>query len=242
MTFQRLTLFSPLDLAALILLAAAWIIIGWLIENPPKSRPSVSVLMNAYRRDWMAEMVTRQPRMFDSQVLGLMRQGTAFFASASMIAIGGGLALIGNPKPLVEVAGDLSLVSAPQIVWEIKLILILFCLAHAFLKFVWSHRLFGYCAILMAAVPNNADDPKAFPRAAQAAEVSITAARAFNKAMRATYFSLASAAWLLGALPLIVATLLTVGMLYRREFASQSRTALITLSHQDVTATPGQTG
>lgn len=101
---DRLSLFTPADLAALTFLFAAWIWIGWRIENPPRGRPSVSVLMNAYRRDWMAEMVTRQPRMFDSQVLGLMRQGTAFFASASMIAIGGGLALIGNPTPLRGVA------------------------------------------------------------------------------------------------------------------------------------------
>ncbi|WP_428926990.1 DUF599 domain-containing protein [Marinibacterium sp. SX1] len=224
---DRLTLFSWADAAALVLLLAAWILISWHIENPPARRPSVSVLMNDYRRDWMREMVTRQPRMFDSQVLGLMRQGTAFFASAAMIAIGGGLALIGNPKPLVDVAGDLTLVNAPQIVWEIKLVVLLLCLSHAFLKFVWAHRLFGYCAILMASVPNHAADPVAYPRAAQAAEVSITAARSFNKAMRATYFSLASAAWLMGAVPLMIATLLTTAMLYRREFASQSRTALM---------------
>ena len=224
---DRLTLFSWADAAALVLLLAAWILISWHIENPPARRPSVSVLMNDYRRDWMREMVTRQPRMFDSQVLGLMRQGTAFFASAAMIAIGGGLAVIGNPKPLVDVAGDLTLVNAPQIVWEIKLVVLLLCLSHAFLKFVWAHRLFGYCAILMASVPNHAADPVAYPRAAQAAEVSITAARSFNKAMRATYFSLASAAWLMGAVPLMIATLLTTAMLYRREFASQSRTALM---------------
>ncbi|MBB93223.1 MAG: hypothetical protein CML68_01260 [Rhodobacteraceae bacterium] len=239
---DRLSLFSPADALALVLLLLTWTIISFYIEQPPRGRPSVSVLMNDYRRDWMREMVTRQPRMFDSQVLGLMRQGTAFFASASMIAIGGGLALIGNPKPLVDVAGDLSLINAPHVVWEIKLIVILLCLSHAFLKFVWAHRLFGYCAILMASVPNKADDPIAYPRAAQAAEVSITAARAFNKAMRATYFSLASAAWLFGAVPLIIATVATTAMLYRREFASQSRDALMIAAHQDVTAAPAKTG
>lgn len=237
--FDRITLFTLTDAAALALLMLCWIVISYYIENPPKGRPSVSVLMNAYRRDWMREMVTRQPRMFDSQVLGLMRQGTAFFASAAMLAIGGGLALIGNPKPLVDVAGDLSLINSPQVVWEIKLIVILLFLSHAFLKFVWSHRLFGYTAILMAAVPNKPEDPHAYPRAGQAAEVSITAARAFNKAMRATYFSLASAAWLFGSIPLIVATIATTAMLYRREFASLSRAALLALPHQDVSPGDG---
>ena len=233
-----LSLFSILDAVALALLLIGWIVISHLIENPPARYPSVSVLMNRFRRDWMREMVTRQPRMFDSQVLGLMRQGTAFFASGSMLAIGGGLALLGNPDPLVDFAGDLSdvsdhlsLLSAPRLVWEIKLLVILIFLSHAFMKFVWAHRLFGYCAILMAAVPNDASDPVAYPRAAQAAEISITAARAFNKAMRATYFSLASAAWLLGPAPLIVAVILTIAMLWRREFASVSRQALLEGEH-----------
>ena len=217
---ERFALFTPLDAAALALMILSWIAISYIIENPPARHPSVSILTNRFRRDWMREMVTRQPRLFDSQVLSLMRQGTAFFASGTMIAIGGGLALIGNPEPLVDVAGDLSLINAPQVVWEIKLVVVLVVLSHAFLKFVWAHRLFGYCAILMASVPNKADDPIAYPRAAQAAEVSITAARAFNKAMRATYFSLASAAWLFGAVPLIIATVATTAMLYRREFAS----------------------
>ena len=72
-------------------------------------------------------------------------------------------------------------------------------LADALLKFIWSNRLFGYCAVLMAAVPNDADDPRAFHRAAQAAEVNITAARSFNRGLRSVYFALAALAWLLGA-------------------------------------------
>lgn len=219
--------FSVLDALALTILFVSWAGIGWRIENPGPNKPSVSLLMNAHRRDWMREMVTRQPRMFDSQIIGLMRQGTAFFASASMVAIGAGLALIGNPTPLVGFAQDLQLTGSPAIVWEIKLILILIFLSNAFLKFVWSHRLFGYCAILMAAVPNDPENPVAYPRASQAAEVSITAARSFNKAMRATYFALASTAWLLGAAALIAATLITLGMLYRREFTSKSRAAIL---------------
>ena len=105
--------------------------------------------------------------------------------------------------------------------------IILLFLANAFLKYVWAHRLFGYCAVLMAAVPNEPDDPTAYPRAAQAAEICVTAARSFNRALRATYFALAAAAWILGPIPLILGTMITMAMLYRREFASQSRTILL---------------
>ena len=148
-----------------------------------------------------------------------------------MLAIGGGLALIGNPAPLRGVADDLRLDTAPDFVWEIKILLVLILLSNAFLKFVWSHRLFGYTAVLVAAVPNDPDDPQAQPRAGQAAEVSITAARSFNRAMRSTYFALASAAWLLGPLALALASAVTVAMLWRREFSSNSRQILLDLPH-----------
>ncbi|UWQ83896.1 DUF599 domain-containing protein [Leisingera caerulea] len=223
----RLAQFSLFDLAALTLLLASWLWIGWRIENPPKGRPSVSWLMADFRRDWMKRMVERDPRIFDAQLAGNLRQATAFFASAAMIAIGGGLALIGNTEQLAGVAEDLIQDSAPAFVWEVKILVVLLFLSNAFLKFVWSHRLFGYCAVVMAAVPNDSGDALAYPRAAQAAEISISAARSFNRGMRATYFALAAVAWLAGALALAGAAVITFAVLYRREFASHSRAVLM---------------
>lgn len=219
--------FSMPDYGALLLLLGSWLWIGWRVETASAQKPSVSRIMDGYRRDWMREMVTRQPRMFDAQVVATMRQGSTFFASTTMIAIGGGLALLGNPQRLAGLAEDLALGAAPALVWEVKILVILLFLANAFLKYVWAHRLFGYCSVLMAAVPNEPDDPTAYPRAAQAAEICVTAARSFNRALRATYFALAAAAWILGPIPLVLGTMVTLAMLYRREFASQSRTILL---------------
>ena len=224
---DRLGLFSTLDAAAVALLLVCWIGIGWRIEHPGRGRASVTVLMEGYRREWMTQMITRQPRVFDSQLLGNLRQGIAFFASASMIAIGGGIALIGDTERLAGLAADLTLEDAPAVVWEIKLLLLLLFLANAFLKFVWAHRLFGYCAVIMASVPNEPEAPLAAPRATKAAEINITAARSFNRGMRATYFGLSSAAWLLGAIPLICTVLVITAVLWRREFASRSRQILL---------------
>ncbi|WP_170327844.1 DUF599 domain-containing protein [Ruegeria arenilitoris] len=226
---DRALLFSTLDYAAVLLLLGAWQWIGWRIEHPAPHRQSVAMMMDDFRRGWMHEMVTRQPRMFDAQVVAAMRQGSTFFASTTMIAIGGGLALLGNTERLAGVASDLAIGSAPALVWEIKILVVILFLANAFLKYVWAHRLFGYCAVLMAAVPNDPEDPQAYPRAAQAAEICVTAARSFNRGLRATYFALASLAWILGPLALILGTVITLGVLYRREFASHSRSVLLTL-------------
>ena len=137
------------------------------------------------------------------------------------------MALIGNADQLIGVAIDLNLNASSQVVWEIKLLLLLFFLTNAFLKFVWAHRPFGYSAILMAAVPNAPNDPLTLPGARKASEVNITGVRSYNRGLRAIYFSLAAAAWLVGPIALIVATLITLSVLLRREFLSHSRLVLL---------------
>ena len=217
---------STLDLIALALLFVLWIGSGWVIENPPKNRVSVSVIMQDYRHDWMRTFVTRQPRIFDATLIDSLRQGTAFFASACMIAIGGGVALIGNSERVAGLAADLTL-EVPGVLIEVKIILVIGFLANALLKFVWAHRLFGYCSILMAAVPNDPEDPLAFHRAEQAAEVNITAAKSFNRGLRSIYFALGALGWMLGPIGLMVATGASAGVLLRREFTSQSRDVML---------------
>lgn len=224
---DRLSLLTPTDGAAVALLIAGWFCIGWWIERPNARRPSVTVLMAQYRRDWMVQMVTREPRIFDATILGSLRQGTSFFASTCVIAIGGVLALIGNAEQLAGVASDLTDRDIPTIIWEMKLALVALLLTDAFLKFVWSNRLFGYCAVVMAAVPNNVDDPRTIPGAARAAELNIRAAWNFNRGLRSMYFALAALAWLLGAVALILAVVATLWMLWSREFLSQSRDVLL---------------
>ena len=219
--------FTVADGLALAFLLLTWAGIGWWIEHPSAARPSVSRIVAGYRREWMVQMVTRQPRIFDSQVLATLREGTSFFASATMIAIGAGLALMGDPTRLAGLARDLGGETAPDFVWEVKLTLSLLLLVSAFLQFVWAHRLFGYCAVVMASVPNDADDPKTRSRAGKAAEINITAARSFNRGLRSVYFAIAALAWLAGPLALLIGTLVALFTLWRREFASHSRAAFL---------------
>ncbi|MBD1202509.1 MAG: DUF599 domain-containing protein [Rhodobacteraceae bacterium] len=214
------------DLLAVLAVLLLWAGSGWLIEHPPASRPSVSLIMQEYRHDWMRQFVTRQPRIFDATLIDSLRQGTAFFASACMIAIGGGVAIIGNSDQLRGIAQDLT-IEATSVQVEVKMILSLAFLANALLKFVWSHRLFAYCAVLMAAVPNDITDPQAYPRAAQAADINITAARNFNKGLRAIYFALASLGWFFGPWGLLLAAVAATTVLLRREFVSQSRDVML---------------
>lgn len=222
-----ITSFHPADLVALALLLACWLGLGLWIEAPGIAKPSVSVLMAAYRREWMRQFVTRQPRMYDASIMANLRQSTSFLASATMIALGGLLAVIGNADRLAGVAQDLSLVSTEARGIEARLLLAALLLTHAFLKFLWSNRLFGYCAILMSAVPNDPADPLALPRARQSAEINIRAAFNFNRGLRSMYFALAALTWLLGPFALMAATLAMAWLIWSREFASHSRAILL---------------
>lgn len=222
------TLLTRLDLAGVIFLLAAFQGVTWLIEYPPRARPSTHLLMRAYRVRWMLEMADRDVRIFDAQVLATLRQGATFFASTTLIAIGGGAAILGQADRLEMVAADLDPgLSAPLIVWEVKILLCMILLGIAFLKFVWAIRLFGYCAVMMAAMPNDGHSEVARARARRAGEVQILADRSFTRGLRAIYFALAGLAWFLGAQALIVAVILTLGIVLRREFASRTRALLL---------------
>jgi uncharacterized membrane protein len=227
---QTFAYFTFLDLVAAILLALVWLLGGFWIDGGKSKKPSTSRLMANYRKLWMVQMIDREPRIFDATILGSLRQGTTFFASATMIAIGAGSALIGQTDRLQMVAEDLIADGqTPDVVWEIKILVLILLLANGFLKFVWAHRLFGYCAIVMASTPNDTTHDDTHVMAKRAAKLANFAARSFNRGLRSLYFALATLAWLLGPIAWIVAILATAIMMYRREFASHSRNAILGL-------------
>ncbi|MEH7828250.1 DUF599 domain-containing protein [Gemmobacter denitrificans] len=231
---EILSLITPADYAALGFTLAGVVLLQTLIERPNRWRPSVTVLMRAYRRDWMREFVTRQPRMYDATVLDGLRQGITFYASTCMLALGGGLALLGDTQPLEGLAHSFALPDAPALLTKAKILFVLAFVVNGFLKFVWAHRLFGYCSILMASVPNDPDHPHAMTRAMQAAEVNITAAKNYNRGLRSVYFAIGALGWLVGPLGLALAMAMTFATLIRREFISQSRVAIVAgLKDQD---------
>lgn len=215
------------DLIAVAFILLSWLVIGWRIEHPSASRNSVTMLMSQFHRDWAQVFVHRDPRIFDSQVLGILRQGTAFFASTSILVLGGLIALMGNIDPLRGVAEQVGAMETSVLIWQIKFGLVTFFVTNAFLKFVWSHRVFGYGTVLMAAVPNDPDHPEAASRAEQAAALNIRAVINFNRGLRALYFALGALGWLLGGYVLIVTTLIVLWVLWSREFASLPRAILL---------------
>jgi len=184
--------------------------------------------MARYRHAWFQQASLREARIVDATLLASLRNGTAFFASASLAALGAAMALLGQTDELSHVATDLAAeLSAPRAAWIVKLLSVIAILATGFLYFVWSHRVFGYCAVLLGAIPNDPDSPDREKMARKAAELNIAATKSFNRGLRAIYFALAALAWLIGAWALLLSVTLTAAMLFRREFRSNTRAILL---------------
>ena len=197
------------------------------IETETSERPSTHSLMLKYRRQWMEVLTTRDNRIVDATILNMLQQSSRFFASGMMIAVGGVIALMSRPDLQTGLEGIFHKSLDPT-TWNFKLFFVGLVLANGFLKFIWSGRVFGYCAIVMAAIPENSPSTKQIVRAA---ELNITAARSFNRGLRMIYFALAAMCWLLGAIPFIAATGFVSYTIWRREFSSATRIALMGDDH-----------
>jgi len=221
--------FGTLDLIAIAFFAAAWI--GYLlaVETGPHAGRSLNTLMNQRRERWIMESVKRENRIIDTQVMNGLQNGTAFFASTSLIAIGGSLTLLQSADRVVQVFADLPFATTTtRAAWEIKVIGLAVIFAYAFFKFSWSYRLFNYCAILIGAIPpwTEADRPETIAAAREAVAMNIVAGLHFNRGQRAFFFALAYLGWFISPWLFLIATAAVLTVMWRRQFASDSAAAV----------------
>ncbi|SFD03407.1 Uncharacterized membrane protein [Bosea sp. CRIB-10] len=221
--------FGPLDLIAIAFFAAAWI--GYLlaVEIGPHSKRSLNTLMNERRERWIMESVKRENRIIDTQVMNGLQNGTAFFASTSLIAIGGSLTLLQSADRVVQIFADLPFATqTTRTAWEIKVIGLAVIFAYAFFKFGWAYRLFNYCAILIGAIPphTEADKPETIAAAREAVRMNIVAGLHFNRGQRAFFFALAYLGWFISPWLFLIATAAVLTVMWRRQFASDSAAAV----------------
>jgi uncharacterized membrane protein len=216
------------DILAFAYFIGAWIAYSIVIEKTPTGRQSLNARVNGYRDNWMEQLLGRDVRMVDAQVTAALQNGTAFFASTSLIAIGGALSLMRASEDALPVVYLLNLGSIPsRQLWELKMLGLIVIFVYAFFKFAWSYRLFNYFAIMVGAAPPPAakDTPAAKAFAHRAARLCEDAGRHFNRGQRAFFFALGYLGWLLGPLPLALTTTGVVIVMWRRQFSSESSKA-----------------
>ncbi|RUV56693.1 DUF599 family protein, partial [Mesorhizobium sp. M5C.F.Ca.IN.020.29.1.1] len=145
---------STADLVALAFFLFVWVLHTLASDGKLVSRMSLTTAMNVQREAWMRTMAEREIRIVDTAIMAGLQQGTAFFASSSLIAIGGCFALVGASDQVVSMLSDLPLgATSSRSAFQMKVFGLVLILAYSFFKFGWAYRLFNYCSILIGAVP-----------------------------------------------------------------------------------------
>ena len=111
--------FTNLDFVALAFFLIAWLGYHAAVELTPAGQRSLNKMMNEYRYRWMEQMVVRENRIVDTTIMASLMNGTAFFASTSLIAIGGVLALLQSTDSVLPVFADLPFGPPPtRLAWD----------------------------------------------------------------------------------------------------------------------------
>lgn len=222
---------SPLDLGALLFFVAAWTGYALSVGRLRGRLVSLSQIMNRQRETWARQMIQRDNRVVDTTINASLQNGTAFFASTSLIALGGVLTLSRSGDDVLNLFGALALGgTATRLTWEIKVAGLAVVFVYAFFKFTWAYRLFNYGSILIGAVPpkgSGADEAAMLRAARRAAAMNVAAGHQFARGQRAFLFALAYLGWFVSPYLLILTTTAAVLVMWRRQFASDIRSALL---------------
>ena len=222
--------FQTADYFALGFFGLAWMAYHLFVESAQARRGGLNQLMDHYRLRWMDEMAQREVRMVDSSIIASLQNGTAFFASTSLLVIGAAATLLRATDDVLKLFSDMPFgLVTTRTLWDVKVIGLGVIFGYAFFKFSWSYRLFNYSAILIGATPaaHDPDQTRRRRTAWHAGQMNITAARHFSRGQRAFFFALGYIGWFISPYVLIGTTLFILIVMFARQFASDARSAVV---------------
>jgi len=213
-------------------LALVWFVLGWWSyaafarRRAIAGRGSLLATTNRFRRLWMLQTTARENRVIDGVVVQNLSTSPSFFASTTILIIGGLLALLGATEEAAKVVKEIPFAARTSpFVFDLKLFVLAAVFVYAFFRFTWSMRQYTFGALLIASAP----DPKAFESgeasreefADRAGRVVGLAAETFNDGLRAYYLAFAVILWFFSPLAFALGTAGIIYLLYQREFRSE---------------------
>jgi len=198
-------------------------------------RPSLLDTTNRIRRQWMLQSTYREVRVVDGVIIQNLSTSPSFFASTTILIIGGLLAVLGTTEKASELVREIPFAARTSVlVFDLKVVLMLGIFVYAFFRFTWSMRQYTFGALLVGAMPGRDQlaamgaEGEALRQASaeRAGHVVAMAAETFNDGLRAYYFAFAAIGWFFSPLIFAVATAGVVWILYQREFRSEALAVL----------------
>lgn len=222
------TFLPAADWLALIVFFTGWIGYAMLAKrwSHSHSRGSLLAATNRERRRWMYQVTFREVRVIDGVVVQNLSTSPSFFASTTILIIGGLLAAIGASEKASELVRELPFAARTSaLVFDLKLALLAGIFVYAFFRFTWSMRQYTFGALLVAAAP----DFEHFAKEGEAAREAFAdragrlmgmAAETFNDGLRGYYLAFAAVGWFISPWVFMAATAGVLTILYKREFRS----------------------
>ena len=221
---RAFTVMTLVDWLALVTFFIAWIGYAMFASRRATTVGSLLAVTNRYRQLWMLQAANRENRVIDGVVVQNLSTSPSFFASTTILIIGGLLAVLGAQGAADLVKQFPFAAPTEAFIFDLKLLLLIGIFVYAFFRFTWSMRQYTFGALLIASMP----DAKEFEAgkasreeyADRASRVVGMAAETFNDGLRACYMSFAALMWFSSPLAFALATVGIVFLLYRREFRS----------------------
>ena len=217
---------SLADWLALAAFMAAWWGYAAFARRRAHGGGSLLATTNHYRRLWMIQTTARENRVIDGVVVQNLSTSPSFFASTSILIIGGLLAVLGASEEAAKLVREFPFAARTStIVFDLKLFVLTAVFVYAFFRFTWSMRQYTFGALLIASAP----DARVFERgeasrdefADRAGRVVGLAAETFNDGLRAYYMAFAVVLWFYSPFAFAVGTAGIIYLLYQREFRSE---------------------
>jgi uncharacterized membrane protein len=214
-----------LDWAAMAVFFGAWSGYARFARRKAHTQPSILASTNRVRHQWMMQTTYREVRVVDAVVVQSMSNSPSFFASTTILIIGGLLAVLGTTDRANEFVRDIPFAAHTSLlVFDLKVLLLLGVFVYAFFRFTWSMRQYTFGALLVASAPEasrfEAEGLSREAFADRAGRIMALAAETFNDGLRAYYMAFAAVGWFFSALVFSLASLGVIFVLYRREFRS----------------------
>ena len=214
-----------IDWVGVAVFVGGWAAYAWFARRLAQTHPSILASTNRIRREWMLQTTWREVRVVDGVVIQNLSTSPSFFASTTILIIGGLLAVLSATDKATDLVREIPFAARTSVlIFDLKLGLLVVVFVYAFFRFTWSMRQYTFGALLVASAP----EAKQFIErglsrdafADRAGRVVGLAAETFNDGLRAYYFAFAAIGWFFSPVAFMCATAGVIYILYQREFRS----------------------
>ena len=217
---------NPLDFLALAIFIFCWLGYEPFLQRIGKRVGVITRDLSVVRAAWMKEATMRDVKLLDSNLMAHAVNSATHFSQANLILIAAVTGVLFGGRLPLRSAQALGFDITSPLLLQIKLALIVICLARGLLNFIWALRQMNYCAAAIGSLPEDLrpEESRAFGNALS--NILEPAMTNFSQGVRGYYFSLAAAAWLVGPLSLALASIAAVALLGWRQSRSQAARGL----------------